>query len=651
MSRSTLPSIVAVSLTALAAALPARGEETVELPLVSVTANRGDETPLTAVGSAVTVITAEELEQKQIRILADALRLIPGVSVNRSGPVGNLTGVSLRGAEANQTLVMIDGVPVNNPAGNSAFDFGHLLTQDIERIEVLRGPQSALYGSDAVGGVVNIVTRKGAGKPRLTISAEGGSDNTGAGNVSVSGGGEQYNFLVGASGYVTSGTSVAAKWRGNSEDDSYRNGTTYAKLGLDPLPNLGFDVVVRETEFRREGDMATVVDPATNLQTLVDDQTGDRGKEFFTRGQARFSLFDGHFTNRLGVSYFNNDNDSFDNAQDGLVTYTARGTAVKYDYQGDYSFETPEFADATHQITLAAEHRDDEMRIFSPGIFGTDLDKDIGQSSLVGQYQLGLFEDLSLTGALRHDWNDTFADSTTYRLTAAYYVTSTDTKFHTSYGTGVKDPTITQLYGFYGTFRGNPDLEPQKGRGWDAGVEQGFLNGKAHLGLTYFRQVTENLISSGAASGGGIMPINLAGTSRAEGIELEASIEPVRNLTVTGTFTHMTTRDPNDQQLTRRPGNGGSLDVAYRFLGGKASVDLGVVYNGAFKDRAFDGFWSPVAVAMDSYTLVNLAASYDLTESVQLYGRVENLFDEEYEEVYSYGENGRTAIAGVKASF
>lgn len=645
-------SLFRVSLLAtvsVAAIATARAETTEALPPVSVTANRGDVTPLTEVGSTVTILEREFLEAKQVRLVSDALRLVPGVAVSRTGVTGGLTGVSLRGSEANQTLVMIDGVVANDPAADSSVDFANILTSDIERIEVLRGPQSALYGSDAVGGVVNIVTRKGTGKPSVSLSTEGGNRGTAAGALSFTAGGEQYSILAGVTGGVTSGFSSAAEARGNAERDGYNNGTAYLKFAYDPLPELGFDVVARGTEFRREGDEGFGIEPGTGISVTLDDRAGGTGRQSFFRGQTRVSLLDGRWTHRLGVSRSDSDIDYYADLVNGNPTFTTRGASTRYDYQTDYRLDTPALAGASHTFTLAAERREDDARIWSS--FGSYLDTSIDQTGYTGQYQVSLLDGLSLTAAVRRDENERFKDADTYRLTAAYFLDATGTKFHVSQGTGVKNPTLLELHGYSNTFVGNPALKPEEARGFDAGIDQSLWGGRATVGATYFRQSISDLISSEFLGGGVSRPINLPGTSKIRGVELEGTVEPLNGLSLRATYTYMDTEDANGRELTRRPQHSGTFDVTYRFLDDRALANLGIVYSGDFMDRVFDSSFNNRNVPMDDYTVVNVAGSYGLTENIQLYGRVENVFDTDYEEVYSFGSNGRLAIGGVKATF
>ncbi|WP_051631071.1 TonB-dependent receptor [Afifella pfennigii] len=272
----------------------------------------------------------------------------------------------------------------------------------------------------------------------------------------------------------------------------------------------------------------------------------------------------------------------------------------------------------------------------------------MASTGLIGQYQLSLFEDLSLTAGLRHDSNDIFDDATTYRLTGAYNFRPTGTKLHASYGTGVKNPTLFELYGFTNTYRGNPSLQPEEAKGFDIGVTQALWGEIASLDVTYFNQEISNLIT-----GSGQTSINLPGESEIDGVEVALTVRPMEGLTVTGSYTHTDARDSTGAELIRRPQNLASLVVNYALLGGRANVNLSVEYNGERKDWVWtDPFYmNRQTISLDAYTLVDVAASYDLNENAQLFGRVQNLLDEEYYDVWGYRAEGIGAYAGLRLTF
>ena len=265
---------------------------------------------------------------------------------------------------------------------------------------------------------------------------------------------------------------------------------------------------------------------------------------------------------------------------------------------------------------------------------------------MAGLYQLSLFERLFLSAGVRYDDNDLFENATTYRATLAYLLKESGTKFKGSYGTGVKNPTLFELFGFTPTFRGNPNLEPEKGEGWDLGIVQTLFDGRLVLEATYFDQRIDNLIV-----GAGQTSRNLSGESRAYGVEVAAMLTLVQGLDLHTAYTFTHTRDPEGNELVRRPQHLGSVTVNYRFLEDRANVNLGIIYNGRQSDFAFDEDFNSSIVRLGAYTLVNLAASYQLTPTVQLFGRIENLLDEDYEEVFTFGTPGRAAYGGVRVRF
>ncbi|HEY9348410.1 MAG TPA: TonB-dependent receptor, partial [Inquilinus sp.] len=267
-------------------------------------------------------------------------------------------------------------------------------------------------------------------------------------------------------------------------------------------------------------------------------------------------------------------------------------------------------------------------------------------TGLVGQYQLGLLDSVFLTGSVRQDLNDLFRDSTTWRLTAAWRIEATGTKLRASYGTGVKNPTLFELYGFTNTYRGNPDLKPEHAEGWDAGFDQEIWGDRVVLDATWFEQrISDLIVGSGQGS------TNLPGTATARGVELGLSVTPVDDLTIRAAYTYTDAEDSTGAELVRRPRNIASLNVNYRFLEGAANVNLGVDYNGPQKDLAFDEVYNSSPVTLDGYTLVNLAASYQVSDGVQVYGRIDDLLDEDYEEVWTYGSLRRAGYLGMKVSF
>ena len=603
---------------------------------VVVTASR---VPLPAqrVGSAVTVITSKDIKRKQVRVLSDVMREVPGVAVSRSGTVGTFTQVRIRGAEGNHTLVLVDGIEVNDPSGGSEFDFGNLLAADIERIEVLRGPQSALYGSDAIGGVINIITKKGRGRTTATISVEGGTFRTGQAAASVRGGGDGYHFSLGGTGFTTDGVSIAPESEGNHEQDGHRNQTYHVKLGVSPLDNLEIEV------FGRYVRSTTKTDPQPAIAGIIRTVDGDRETETRQRTgrvQVKYSLFDGAWEHMIGAGFNEEKADSFTN---DALTFEGDGQKATYHYQTNVNFETPAVAAATHSLTFLVE-REDEAQVTRSAFGSSDLD--ITNNSYVGEYRVGLWNRLFLSGSVRYDDNEIFEDATTFRTTAAYLHAETGTRLHGSYGTGVKNPTLSELFGFGPNFVPNPALRPEKSKGWDVGVEQSFFEDRLIVDVTYFNNRITDLIQ-----GAGDTAVNLGGTSGIHGLEVTAKARITKGLTFTGQYTYTDGEDANGTELIRRAKHLASANFAYEFLDGRVRLDLGVDYNGKQKDWQFSDFFSTrTNVTLDDFVLVNVAASYELLDGVEVFGRIENLLDKDYQEVLGYSSPGIGAFVGVRAT-
>lgn len=609
--------------------MAAYAQGTTLLPETVVTAT-GTETPSEQVGSAITVISSQKLQEQQIRFVADALRTVPGVAVNRTSGFGSSTDVRIRGAEANQTLVLIDGIEVNDPALSSQFNFGNLLVTDIDRIEILRGPQSVLYGSDAVGGVVNIITKKGVGEPTVTASGEYGSFKSAQTSAALRAGGKHYSVALSGTYFKTDGISAANENDGNTEEDPNRNKTVHGTLGLRPANNLEINFTGRWQRAEVDTDAFGTV--------ATDDGSFTNSLEQFGQAEVKLSLLDDRWEHILSGSLFSN---TLRSGGGAFGPSSTEGDKRKIAYRTNLSLETSEIAPATHTISFGLENEREE--VLSQSSFST-VDRQLDTQSIYGLYQLGLFKRLFLSGGGRFDDNEIFDDTTTMRMTAALHVPETGSKLHMSGGTAVKNPTVFELFGFTSTFTGNPDLLPEKSESFDIGIEQAFLGGKVVGDVTYFNNRIDNLII-----GFGSTATNQTGTSRIQGIEMTGRAQIIDGLDVTGSYTYMTTSDANGTQLVRRPQHIASVNVNYGFLENKrANVNVGVRYNGDQKDVAFGPFRR---VTLDKYVLLNVAASYKVNEHVELFARGENLLNDDYEEVFSFGTPGIAAYGGVRIRF
>ena len=602
---------------------PTAARQNVEqLPEIVVSASR---VPLQAeaVGSSVTVITAEEIARKQVRVVSDLLREVPGIAVHRSGTVGTLTAVRMRGSEHRHTLVLIDGVKVNDPSSSGAtYNFADLLAADVERIEILRGPQSGLYGSDAIGGVIHITTKKGRGPVTGSVSVEGGSFGTGSVSAGIRGGGQSHHFSLGAADLRTSGISIAA----GDEKDGYRNQTYSAKLGVRPADDLEFEFTGRYVKARVELD-----NPPTDNDNRTDSD------QAMGRGRLTYSLFDGDWRHALGAAVHRKRRTFVYSS--GKSEYDGRKS--RFDYETNLFFETTAVADASHTVTFVAEQEKDSQK--SGGAAS-----DVTNYGYSGEYQLRLWDRLFMSGSVRYDDNERFKDATTFRVTAAYVVDGSGTRFHGSYGTGVKNPTLPQIFQQFGRVGPNTDVEPEESQGWDIGVEQRLMEDRLTLDVTYFNNRPTNLIAwtdAGTPDWDDDFYDNLEGTSRIRGLELALRVNPAEGWNLSAQYTYTDAKDPDGQPLPRRAEHVASLNLGYSLPGGKAGVDLGIDYNGKQLNLATD------PVMIDDFVLVNIAAVYKLGGRMELFGRIDNLFDEDYEEIPGYRTTGIGFHAGVRGTF
>jgi len=595
-------------------------------------------------GSASTVITGEELERRQIRHAGEALRTVPGLALSRSGGVGSQTQVRIRGAEANQVKVLIDGVPVNSLSAGD-FQFDTLLAADIARIEVIRGPQSGVYGANALAGVINIVTRKGAREPRVSTTVEGGSLATYGISANASGASDHAYLSLSAAKRKTDGFNIA---RGGTENDGSKQKTIFARAGVSPTDYFRIDVMGRYQENDAEIDTFNAVfDPETNTtfdDGILDDIAGlsNLREQTLARISAELDLFDKQWSHKVFADYFADD---FFSRQDRATTFSNFGDRRRIGYLSTLRLNSDFGLPASHVFVGLVEQIDES---FESG--ATTAKR--GNTGFAGEYKGAFAERFFFTGNLRYDDKDSFDDATTYRLAAAYLLPGRQTRFHGSYGKGITDPTFFEQFGFTLNFQGNPDLKPEESVGWDVGVEQKFFDGLLTTDVTYFEAtLSDEIVGSGRSV------INQTGESERRGVEVTLSAQLMATLTMTGTYTYTEATDPDGTQEIRRPRHAASFGANYSFDAGRGQFGLTAIYNGEMKDDQIGGTFdldtfafTPFSITrtLDDYVLINIAGSYELDDNFEVFGRVENLLDADYEEVFGFSSAPITAYAGVK---
>ncbi len=647
-----------LALTAIASGIAARPGTAQETQLSGIVVESGsvaqEEVDAATLGSAVTVVTAEKLQQRQIRHAADALRAVPGVSVSQTGGFGGLTQVRLRGAEANHVLVLIDGIELNRTT-DGFFDFSSLLAEDIERIEVLRGPQSGVWGSNALAGVINIVTFDGRGPAQVRARAEGGSFEGRSGSLSVRGGNETVHGLVSLVSRESRGVNVS---NFGYEDDGAREVNLRAKGGLQLTDQLGIEAVYHRLDNLTDIDSLSGMAPGAPFGTfsVTLDQPGASNEtetEVFGTA-AHLNLFDDHWKSRV---YLNDQDVSFDSINPAFGNSFTNSDRKQYGLVSTVRVETPIMLGTTHEVTGMVENEDEGF------IPSADLIRRTrNMESYVGEYRLDVMQRLYFNTAVRHDDSNVFEDFTTYKLAGALLVPETGTRFHASQGTGVVFPTLFEQFGVLpGSFVPNPNLLPEESEGWDAGVEQNFLGGRLAVDVTYFEQnLVDEIVSVPSTVLGPFgFPLftsaNLDGESTRDGIEVTVTANPADHLELTGSYTYLDAHEPDSRAEIRRPAHTASVNAALHFADDKGLLNIGADYNGRMQDIVFvvaNPFtFVEDRTTLDDFLLLRIAARYDVDQRLQIFGRIENALDQDYEEVFSFNTPGIAAYGGIKVKF
>jgi vitamin B12 transporter len=630
-SHLAIPAAVGCMALAFAGSLYAAAADEIQ-PLV-ITATRVP-TPIVEVASSMTVVTAADIEARQERSLAEVLKDVPGLNVVQTGGPGGATSVFMRGTNSNHTKVLVDGIDISDPSNSTgAFDFGQLLTQDIERVEVLRGPQSGLYGSDAIGGVINIITRSGSGPLQFTGALEGGSFDTFNQAGTVSGSQDALHYSASVSHFHAGTVPVTplellqpGEARNNDYDD---NLTLSTKLGLNVTPNFDLGLVARYSDIhlRTTGEDFSFLPPF--LGYPAPEQTTAATDEYFTRLTAHLNSFDGFLDQTLGLA------DTRDRtATVEPQTPAARNTGErrKADWQGDLRFTSKEI------LVLGAEYERDEI--------DEPLSANVHIASGYGELQSQLGEHLFSALNVRYDDNSRFGDKVTYRFAPAWVISDTDTKLKASVGTGFKAPTLSELYqDFPPFFFANPNLKPESSTGYDLGFEQGIVHDVLRVGVTWYYNRIRDLITTDVT---GTTYANI-GRATTEGIESFIVYTPLKALTLRLDYTFTEASDDVlRQELLRRPKHKANFDATWQATGAWR-WNLDVLWVGTWVDGNRD--FSIPRLDAPGYTTVNLATTYDLTQHLALFGRIDNLFDRHYENPVGFLQPGIGVFAGVRVKF
>ena len=620
----------------------------------------GGLTPIEAerYGRSVTVVDAEDLERLQTRHAADALRALPGVEVNRTGGVGGLTQIRIRGSEGNHTLVLVDGVKVGDPA-NGEFDFANMLADDIDRIEVLRGPQSSIFGSNAIGGVVNIIT-KTATEPGFHVSGDGesGSEDSKGGRLSLRYANDYARLTVSGAQRNTDGYNVSGG--PSSEADGNEIGTVNARAEFDLGQNITIGATARHIDRLTEFDQFNFAAP-TVADLVTDADLEADVTNTFASAYATVDAWDGRFRSKFFFGIADIDRV---NTNANVKTLDTTSTRQQLSYRGTLALDGANVDDANHIASALVESEyetfknNDASVVFSP----TQLEKQSRQLyGYVLEYRGNFFnEALNLQVTGRHDKNDDFEDANTWSVGVSYLFPNDTSRLHASAGTAVQNPTFFEQFGFDpGTFRGNPNLTPEESIGFDIGLEQRFMNNKAVVDVTYFQsELTDEISTVFDPSTGDLTPFNEDGESDRRGVEVSAEFRLNNGLTLGADYTYLDAKDPDGQTEVRRPRHEVGLRAFYELPNDKTllGTNMRVVADNLdfdFTAASVGPFGTRPArrVKLTDYALVDVTAQHEVIGGFALTGRIENLFDTEYSEVLGYAGRGRVFYAGLKGKF
>ena len=604
-------------------------EVLVSASLIPITASRS--------ANAVTVIDRAQLRNRATVSLSNILRDVPGFSVSQVGVLGSQTQIRVRGAEANHLLVTIDGVEANDPSQGDEFSWGTLTASDIERIEIIRGPQSSLRGSDAVAGVVNIITRS-AEKSSVGLFLESGSWATHHSGFNIGHKQGDFDIRFGLSHIESAGDNIA---RTGDENDGYRNTTYNIRSGLKLSDQMDISFAARESDGMNQ------FDADNDFDGLIEDQ--DRVSEFENstmRFQGDYSSKDGTWQHKVLISQSKSDNTAFADKAKGNVTAS---TKDQIQYIGSFTWDQG----AQNIAALVEREEEDWMQRgeITWGVYDPNQDRERDTDSVAVEYRTDINDHLTLAASARHDDNSEFDSANTYRAEAIYQLTEA-IRLRGAVGTAVKNPTFTERFGFYTNFIGNPNLIPEESTSWELGADQLIMGGALTLSLTIFEAELENEIDGFVYDPAtfAYTSSNINGTSERKGAELSAVGNISESMSLSAAYTYIDSTGDDAVREVRRPRHIASLNLGWQ-AAHNLRLNTNIQFTGEQTDVYFPPFPEPSqVVALSNHTLVNINLNYSATEKFEMYLKLENALNENYEEVFGYQTLGFGASLGLRYS-
>ena len=654
MKKNVITSAILLAIPALAAA----EEKEIQLEPIHVYSAYATPVNQDQTASSVTVLTEKDFSERNATYVSDVLKTVPGVAMGANGGRGAVTSLFLRGAESNHTVVVIDGVKMN-PV-NDGFDFGGLTLSNIERIEVLRGEQSALWGSDAIGGVVYITTKSGLYKEKplnIDFDLGLGSHRTRDASATISGYQNGFYYALHGDSHRTTGISVLSKDKfnyraldgtsiqtgGAIERDGFHRDNGSLRLGYDDN-NKGIEVLASHSSQTTKND--------TSLFSEATDKDFFRTRETTLKLSGYVGNDQELFKHKTSVSHIKNDYDYVSTSP-----YTRDWKKLNANYQLDINFDREGYL--KQGISVLGEYQKSHYEAQSS--YSTFKEQKLIEKSIATEYRLFTEDDHSLSLSGRFTDSDNFKNTFTSRIAGAYRL-SENVKAHASFGTAVHNPTFTELYGYgestYGTptvWLANPDLKAEKSRGGELGLLMETTDKRYSFDLTYFSRIVDDFIGSEKIAANLSRSKNLEGKTKVKGIEITYKGKIADNLISYANYTYTnikngeSKRGANGKTLDRRPKHTANVGLAYQITE-KLGSDVNISYIG----KRLDTYWGTYPskrVEMPSYTLVNLGINYQLLPNLNIYANLNNLFNKKYETAVEYGQDGRNIYVGLKGSF
>ena len=598
------------------------------------------------VASSVTVLDLADIQLAQPVALTDLLARTPGLSLTRDGGFGETTELRIRGGDPDQTVLVIDGMRMTDqtqPGGN--FDFSQLFTDDIARVEVLRGPQSILWGASAIGGIINVTTRAPSQPLEADMAIEAGSHDTLNAHAGIGGAGGLVDWRVSGSEFTTAGIPTLA---GSTVPNGYDRQAASATATIHLAENASLDLRGYWNNARNDySNQYTGYDYAYQLN-----------KQWSAYAGLNVALLNGRLKNRLAVLQNQTDAENFDPSAGPALEFVGHGRTRRYEYQG--SLAVMRGVD----LVFGAEREEQRMAVGTPyDIVPYDLvPHTASTNSLYGEARVSPLRGLTVNAGLRYDHHSQFGGNTVFSAGAAYTPDDGATLLRASYDEGFKAPSLYQLYSFYGS----ADLKPERARGWDVGAERALLGKAVHLAATWFERNSSNLIAFAFCPSSGTLPAACyaPGTSvtrfgyyanidraRARGLELAGSAR-AGHLFADANYSIIVSEDRTPDsaafglQLPRVPRHLATGEIGYDWVGHGAKGGLTTILALRYAGASYDDTYSTLMLA--SYVVADLRAEWQLPSGFTVFGRVENLADKRYQTAAGYNSLGRSAYLGIR---